>query len=338
MRKLEERFAPALVTALTREEVEADVRGEPAPTVFPPSEASPPQAGIRKGEYAKPLDLEQWIGRTLFLGLGTVALILSAGYFITYTTREEILTLGVRVSIVAILGTLLLVLGDSQFGNLTAFGYSLVGGGFGLLLISVYGLLIGLEKAPYPLIFGVMLIITVAMAFLSVRHSTLPLALLGFLGGFLAPAWIGISIATGYWARSQMELVSKADYIILSIYVVILSFGAIVLGLREKWQVLPFIGMFFSYVVLGGLYEGVPDAVRLTGISVVFIVFLTSPIYRSVTFPNAVEAEHLLNLIANCVLFAVFKVERIYSGVPVIQETIGMVTTLFLAFLAVTLP
>jgi uncharacterized membrane protein len=271
-------------------------------------------------------DFELWVARPLFLTLGTLALLTAAAYFVSYTSSAKILAPVVRLSVIIIAGIVLLFVGDREFRRIPSFGYAILGGGFGLLLISIYGVLIGYKTVPYTLVFAFLLVITLSMTFLAARHKAWPLAALGLTGGFFGPAWIGFQL---YDAK-----INVGDYSTVAVYIMILVFAAFLLSVVRNWQFLPFLSLFFSYSVLGGLYVDVQPVVRLTAICSVFLLLLLSPLYRCFRYKVAATPEEIAILILNCAFFTTFGVENIYRGEPVVQGMIGMSAAFLLALLA----
>ena len=282
---------------------------------------------------AEPVNVEQVIGRPVFLTLGTLALLFAAASFIALPTEVALLAPGMRLSIIVVAAIVLLVIGDRQFMRVPTFGYALLGGGFGLLIISAYGILVGFEGASYFLVFGLMLIITLAMAFIATRHNSWPLAGLGLLGGLLGPMYIGFSLRFRH-AWQSWGAVEAADYAVVAVYLLILLIAALGLYLLRNWFVLPFLALLGAYIVLGELYVDVSDLSKLIATGLVFLVTLAGSLYQGLFRRVATDQAGLLLVVANCALFAIYGVERIYSGQPVIQGAIGVACAILLALLA----
>jgi hypothetical protein len=282
----------------------------------------------RVAKPAKPFDWELWIGRGLFLSLGTIALLLAAGFFITFTSHNPLFTPGLRVSVVILAGLLLLILGDRELRLTPAFGYALLGGGFGLLLISVYGVFLHYPSASRLLIFALMLAITFAMGLLAVRHNTWALIALGLVGGYLAPAWIGF----------QAEGNKLMEYAVVVAYLLILTVFAAAMDYLKRWKFPLVLSLIFGYIVLANSYHAVDDSARLVAISALFLVIYLSTIYRYLAASPTVQVEDIVVQIANAAFFALVGIQGTSSGQPVIQGLVGMGAAFLYVLTAVVLP
>lgn len=306
--------------------------GEAAGTAGAPGALEPRTAAkaapVREAKPAKPFDWELWIGRGLFLSLGTIALLLAAGFFITFTSHNPLFTPGLRVSVVILAGMLLLVLGDREITHVPAFGYALLGGGFGLLLISVYGVFLHFPAAPVLLIFALMLAITFAMGLLAVKHNTWALIALGLAGGYLAPAWIGF----------QAEGNKLMEYAVVVAYLLILTVFAAAMDYLKRWKLPLVLSLIFGYIVLANSYHAVDDNARLIAISALFLVIYLSAIYRYLAASSPLQTEDILVQIANAAFFGLVGIEGASSGQPVIQGLVGMGAAFLYVLTAVVLP
>ena len=199
---LEEPAEPVAVPETVVPETITETLPEPPlPMARPPAipMARPPQKALASEFKLPALNLEQFMGVKLFAWLGGLALFFGIAFFVKYSFEHNLIPPGARVAIGFIVGAGVLVGGimlhrQEKYrvlaqtlcasGTLILYGvtvaahsfYSLFGGNPGGNLIA----------------FGLMALITATAFLLAVRLNALVVAILGILGGFLAPILFGL--------------------------------------------------------------------------------------------------------------------------------------------------
>jgi uncharacterized membrane protein len=164
----------------TPEPVQADAR--PAATPL----------GLPKLSLPKvTLSFEQLVGGKLPIWVGGVALVLAAFFLVRYSIEQGLLGPRVRTILAAVFGVALIAASEAarripRFADDPRVGQSLAGAG----IASLYGTLY-MATETYGLItptvaFVLMAAVTAAALFLSLRHGP-PTAIMGLIGGFVAP-------------------------------------------------------------------------------------------------------------------------------------------------------
>ncbi len=139
-----------------------------------------------------------------------------------------------RMASFAFLAVLALVFGWRERERRPAFGLSLQGGALGVLLLVVFAsfrLYSLLEPMPA---FAMIVVIVAGAAMLSVLQDNLWLAVLGFLGGYLAP----VLISTG-----------SANHVGLFSYYAVLNAAVFGVSWRRSWRLLNLVGFGFTFGV-----------------------------------------------------------------------------------------
>lgn len=115
-----------------------------------------------------------------------------------------------------------------------AFALSLQGGALGVLLLTVFAAYRYWHLLPPQLTFALIIVLVAGAALLAVLQNTMSLAVLGFLGGYLAP----VLISTG-----------SHDHVALFSYYAVLNAAVFAISWRQNWRLLNLIGFIFTFGV-----------------------------------------------------------------------------------------
>ncbi len=185
------------------------VPSRPCPTPPPPRPPVPKEEG----------GWERRLGIALPVWIGAIALILSGAFLVKYSIEHGMLGHGARVTIATLFGAALLVAGEwlRTRSSMTAQGASAAG-----VAVLYAAFLAG--TVLYKIIapgagFGLLLLVTAAAVALSLRQGIV-VAVLGLVGGFFTPYFIGAVSASP--AR-------------LFAYLLLLQGGLLVVTRRRQW-------------------------------------------------------------------------------------------------------
>lgn len=158
--------------------------------VTPSSKAPDPTTASPRDSRDTP-SFERFFGAHLAVWVGGAALALAGIFLVKYSIDQGLLSPTVRVTLATVFGLLLLYCGESvrqrsSLANGTKIALSLAGAG----IVVLYGAIFAASSlydllAPLPAFLG-MALITALAVYLSLQHGP-AIALLGLLGGFLAP-------------------------------------------------------------------------------------------------------------------------------------------------------
>lgn len=115
-----------------------------------------------------------------------------------------------------------------------AFGLSLQGGGIGVLLLTVFAAYRLDGLLPAGIAFALVLVLVAGAAALAVLQNTMALAVLGFLGGYLAP----VLLSTG-----------SGNHVALFSFYAVLNFAVFAIAWLRHWRGLNLIGFFFTFAI-----------------------------------------------------------------------------------------
>ena len=209
----------------------------PAPAAWP-REPVPPNLFERAFERVR-----AW----LFTGnvpvkIGILVLLFGVAAALKYSVEAGwvSVSLPARLAMIAAGGLMALVWGWRNRSARPAFGLSLQGGGIGVLLLTLFAAYRLYQLLPAGVAFALVLILVAGAAALAVLQNAMALAVLGFLGGYLAP----VLLSTG-----------SGNHVALFSFYAVLNGAVFVIAWLRHWRGLNLLGFFFTFAI--GLSWGV---------------------------------------------------------------------------------
>ena len=228
---------PAEPTPKPTETAPAEPTPEPEPT---PVEPTPARAGAPPRQPLAPVArlvgaAKEWITTgNAPVKVGVLVSLIGVGLLLREANRRGVIniTLEMRLIAVALFGLVLLAIGWRLRRKNPVYGVSLQGGGVAVLYLTtfasfaVYGVL---PAAPA----GVAVIaVTVGAGYLSVVQDSPPLAVLGIIGGFLAPV---------------LTYTSPHDHVWVFGFYAVLSAAIVAVAWHKTWPLLNLLGLGFTF-------------------------------------------------------------------------------------------
>src|SRR5688572_13045642 len=224
----------------------------PAPTP-PPAQAAPqiPRVAVRPRPPAEPNAIEngfeavkKWFTEgNVPVKVGVLVLFAGVAAALRYAVAEGIVSfpLEMRYAAIALLGVVALAFGWRERIGKPAFGLALQGGGIGILLLTVFAAyrLYPLQTNGAPLLsagfaFALIALLVAGSAMLALLQNAMWLAVLGFLGGYLAP----VLLSTG-----------SGNYVALFSYYAVLNAAVFLVSWKRAWRLLNLVGFGFTFGV-----------------------------------------------------------------------------------------
>jgi uncharacterized membrane protein len=115
-----------------------------------------------------------------------------------------------------------------------AFGLALQGGAIGVMLLTVFAAFRLYDVLPAGPAFALLLVLVAGSALLALLQDSLPLAVLGSVGGFLAP----ILVSTG-----------SGNHVALFSYYAVLNAGIFAVAWVRPWRILNLVGFGFTFAI-----------------------------------------------------------------------------------------
>ena len=196
----------------------------------------------RGGAYAK-----NWLlGGNTLVRSGIVILFIGVSFLIKYAAEHSNLPIEIRLSLIALFGVALLVIGWRLRHQRPQYAWSLQGGGIGVLYLTIFAAMRLYQLMPVSAAFVLMVAVAFLSAAIAVLQSALPLAILAFIGGFLAP----IFTSTG-----------QGSHVGLFSYYLVLNLAIAFVAIYKSWRSLNVLGFAFTFVIgtLWGVNNYLPE-------------------------------------------------------------------------------
>lgn len=210
-----------------------------------PRVATAPMWGPRKAKAQTGPDygerLVRWVKRWLTTGnvpvkVGVLISFFGVSFLLKYAAEQNYLSFPVqwRLLGVAVAACAALVFAWFQRVQRPAFALSLQGGAIGVLFLTVFAAFQLYQLLPTTVAFGLLVVLTTAAGVLALLQNAMALAVLGVVGGFLAP----LLISTG-----------SGSHVALFTYYAILNGAVFGVAWFRAWRVLNLLGFVFTFVI-----------------------------------------------------------------------------------------
>lgn len=213
----------------------------PRPADAPPAVRTPwtppPPAPTPAWQLALETQVKRWFTEgNVPVKLGMLVLFFGIAALLKYAADQGLFSLPIelRLAGVALAGVAALGFGWRQRAERPAFALALQGGALGVLLLTVFGAYRFWNLLPAGLAFGLMLVLVVGSALLAVLQNAIALAVLGSIGGFLAP----VLISTG-----------SGNHVALFAYYALLNAAIFGIAWWRPWRVLNLVGFAFTFAI-----------------------------------------------------------------------------------------
>jgi uncharacterized membrane protein len=202
--------------------------------------AAAPRTTVRQPRAPSPLDalvanVWRWFSTgNVPVKVGVVLSLFGVGFLVKEGIDREwlVLPLEIRLVLVALFGIGLLALGWRLRTRQRIYALSIQGGGIGVLYLTIYASFAIYGLLPAALAFALLVVVTAATGVLAVLQDARALAVLGTLGGFLAP----VLASTG-----------SGNHVALFSYYALLNVGVVGIAWFKAWRVLNVLGFVFTF-------------------------------------------------------------------------------------------
>lgn len=233
---------PAPVPAETQGHALQAPTQTPTQASFPPSPMAAPrpqppllEPDERSGAVTQSLgrSLVAWFqGGNTIVRAGVLILLLGVAFLLRYATEHTRVPIEWRLAAVALAGAGLVGLGWRVCGRRRGYGLSLQGAGAGALYLTVFAAYRLYALLPPAFAFALLVALAAATALLAVRQQALPLAVLGFGGGFLAPVFASSG---------------QGSHVALFSYYLVLNLAIAWIASRQTWKLLNLLGFVCTF-------------------------------------------------------------------------------------------
>ncbi len=185
-------------------------------------------------ERAFTLAKDWLLGGNTMVRSGIVLLFIGVSFLIKYVAENSNVPIELRLTGIALFGVALLVFGWRLRNKRTEYAWALQGGGIGVLYLTIFAAMKLYQLIPPNAAFALLIVIALLSAAIAILQNALPLAILGFAGGFLAP------IFTSTGSGSHIGLFSY--YLILNLAIAFIAY-------HKSWRSLNVLGFAFTFVI-----------------------------------------------------------------------------------------
>jgi uncharacterized membrane protein len=220
----------------------------PEPANATPQAAPPPIPARPPGWRAPPPAGPSWLDSLLArvkgwftegnvpVKIGVLVLLFGVAAALRYAAAQGYFTLPIEVRLVLVWLGALAALGWGWHERLRRpmFAMSVQGGAIGVLLLTVFAAFRLYELLPASLAFALVVVLVAGAALLAVLQDAMWLAVLGFLGGYLAP----VLISTG-----------SGNHVALFSYYALLNAAVLAISWKHSWRLLNLVGFGFTFGV-----------------------------------------------------------------------------------------
>ncbi len=235
---------------------------EPPPAFSPPAAPPPPQPPSvfeRLGNFLRGVDWEQLVGVKLGSIVAGVFILIAVVLFIGYSIEQGWVTAPIRMAMSTVFGLALVVASETRWAQ----GYritmqALAAAGIAALFGTFFAAYALWHLIPPLLSFALLALVAATAVLLSIRRSSLVVAVLGLLGGFATP----ILLSTG--ENRPFGLFG---------YLLLLNVGLAWVAHKKRWPILSALSLLFTAAYQGGWAAKFLDRSQLPIAVAVFLVF-----------------------------------------------------------------
>ena len=172
--------------------------------------------------------------------LGVLVLLFGVAAAIKYAADAGWLTMPIELRLAGIAAGAIagLVWGLRSAAERPAFGLSIQGGAIGILLLVVFAAFRNYQVLDALPAFVLVLVLVAGASVLAVKQNAPALAVLGFIGGYLAP----VLLSTG-----------SGNHVALFSYYAVLNAAVFAIAWQRPWRALNLVGFVFTFLI-GGIW------------------------------------------------------------------------------------
>jgi uncharacterized membrane protein len=264
---------------------------------------------ILVGEEYRPkgVSMEYAVGTTWLMRVGIVALVAGVGYFLKWSMDHGLLGPTARVAMSVTFGLGMLTGGMCLLGRRwNVLGQGFVGGGLATLYFSMYALgpLYHLVDSQ-PVVFGLMILVTVAAGVLALSANSMLVAIFGIIGGFCTPLLLHTN---------------EPRFLALYSYLLLLNLGVLGIGHLRQWRLLNYLSFLFTYTIYflasPACYTPGDFPVALTFLALVFVAHSTLVLLYNLRRDAPATLLEIVHLVLNAAVFS-------FAAYDVIRDTAG---------------
>ncbi len=187
--------------------------------------------------HQEPNAFELWLAGGNWIVRGGLAILFIGLVFLAkFAYENAFLPIELRLAAIAGFAGALLMVGWRSRNDRPTYGLSLQGGGVAALYLTIFATSKLTSLLPPIVAMVLMLLVAVLAAWLAIQQNAMVLAVIGTIGGFMAP----VLMSTG-----------QGSHIALFSYFAALNAGILTVALQKAWRSLNVLAFFFTYGIAG---------------------------------------------------------------------------------------
>lgn len=247
----------------------------------------------------QPATLENFLGLRFIHLAGIVILVIGLSIGVKYAIDKQLISELTRVLLAYLAGGLLYFFSWRLKKNYHLFSAILFSGAMASLYFTTYAAYTYYQFFPFPVAFGVMILVTAFTVYNAIQYNRQEIAVLGMTGAYAIPFFISAN---------------KESILLFFSYIFFINAGILFLSFRKRWTIMGQIAMYLTWGLFFGAQFFRPSSPgdTLTGsifMVLFYVLFLVNAFASRITRKEilaAVDIQQLLvNNIAVC-LAAVF--------------------------------
>lgn len=263
-------------------------------------------------------DFEFKLGSRLFTGIGVVALLFGVGFFLRYAFDNNLITPLWRVVLGLVFGLVLVGIGSHTTKKFFTYGQIVIGGGLGMLYLSLYAAYAYYGITSQTTAFIGMILVTACGVWLATHYNSLALAVFAVLGGFMTP----VLLSTGENRPHALFL-----------YIALLDLGIFCMAWFKLWRSLLLIGFVATVMMyvawFAQFYTDAQFGIAQGYASLFFVIFFATLFVHHFVRKTLEDGVDLLILSLTSALYFLVSFVTIDAKYP---DLMGVWTVIFSLF------
>lgn len=212
-------------------------------------------------------NIEKLVGENLFSKIGILVLITGIGFFVKYAIDNNWINEISRTFIGLLAGAGLGMIAYGLRNKYHAFSSVLAGGGFAACFVTIAIAYNFYELFSALAAFAILVLMTATIIMVSLKSDRRELAVMGVLGGFIAPF-----LAVG----------DSGNIVTLMSYVLVLDVAMFAITMRKNWWELSVVGCVSTWIIAAvsciTIDDSIIDNALMLGFSTLFVTLFSFPL------------------------------------------------------------